>query len=53
MTGMLNWRYGILLAPIRADIKNAVKFVLACIALHSYLMETDSDKYLHSGFAGG
>ena len=50
---MLNWRYRILLAPIRADIKNAVKFVLACIALHSYLMETDCDKYLHSGFAGG
>lgn len=32
-------------------IKNAEKLVLACIALHNYLMQTNCAKYSPSGFA--
>ena len=36
--------------PIRADVSNAEKYILACISLHNYLMQTNCAKYLPSGF---
>ena len=47
--GISTSRWQILLTPILADIKNAEKFVLVCIALHNYLMQTKCAKYSSSG----
>ena len=48
--GIVTSRWGIFLTSIQADIKNAEIFVLSCIALHNYLMQTNCSKYSTSGF---
>ena len=45
-------RWRIIQRPIKADVKNAEKYyVLACIALHNYLRQTNNSVYTPAGFA--
>ena len=43
-------RCQVLQSPIDAALENVEKIVLACIALHNYLCQTDSASYISSGF---
>ena len=45
---MARWR--VLQSPIDATPEKVEKIVLACIALHNYLRQTDSARYTPSGF---
>ena len=45
---MARWR--VLQSPIDATPEKVEKIVLACIALHNYLRQTESARYSPSGF---
>ena len=49
--GILVARWRVLQKPIDATPERVENFVLACVALHNYLRQTDSAKYSPSGFA--
>ena len=48
--GILVTRWRIFLTPIRASVRNVEKYVLACLSLHNYLMQTDNTMYIPTGF---
>ena len=48
--GILVARWRIFLTPIRASVDNVEKYVLACLALHNYLRQTNNASYTPSGF---
>lgn len=48
--GILAARWRIFSRPIEADIQNAEKYTLACIALHNYLRQTNNPCYCPSSF---
>ena len=48
--GILVARWRVLQSPIDATPEKLGKMVLACIALHNYLCQTDFARYTTSGF---
>ena len=48
--GILVARWRIFLTPIRGSVENVEKYVLACLALHNYLRQTNNASYTPSGF---
>ena len=48
--GILSARWRIFHTPIRANIENIEKYVLACLCLHNYLQLTDNAFYCPAGF---
>ena len=48
--GILVTRCRIFVTPIRASVHSVEKYVLACLSLHNYLMQTDNAMYTPTGF---
>ena len=48
--GILSARWRIFHTPMRANIENIEKYVLACLFLHNYLRLTDNAFYCPAGF---
>ena len=48
--GIFTARWRILSTPIRATVENTEKYVLACMALHNYLRQTNNALYTPAGF---
>ena len=48
--GILSARWRIFQTPIRAKVENAESYVLACLALHNYLRQTNNSAYTPAGF---
>ena len=49
--GIMVARWRILLTTIRSTVDNAIRYVLACMALHNYLRQTSTASYCPTGFA--
>ena len=47
--GILVTHWRIFLTSIRASVRNVEKYVLACLSLHNYLMQTDNAMYTPTG----
>lgn len=47
---ILTARWRIFSTPIKATVKNTEKYVLACLALHNYLRQTNNAVYTPQGF---
>ena len=48
--GILSARWRIFNRPIRASVENVERFVLAAMALHNYLRQTNNASYTPNGF---
>ena len=49
--GIMTARWRILLKTIRSSVQNAQRYVLACMALHNYLRQTNTAHYCPNGFS--
>ena len=48
--GILTTRWRMFSTPIKASVSNTEKYVLACLALHNYLRQTNNAVYTPTGF---